>query len=79
MATNYIIVEHQTAEIAVLASSSTTKIKNNSISFDSLSDRVASLTIKLSKRYTRQIIQVYAPTSSYSDQEVEDFYELVTQ
>ena len=55
------------------------KLKHNIIHFDSLSDRVTSLTIKLSRRYTLQIIQVYAPTSSHSDEEVEEFYELVTQ
>ena len=55
------------------------KLKHNIINFDSLSGRVASLTIKLSRRYTLQIIQVYAPTSSHSDEEVEEFCELVTQ
>ena len=54
-------------------------LKNKITSYNSLLDRVASVTIKLLKRYILQIIQVYAPTSSHSDKEVEEFYELMTQ
>ena len=50
-------------------------IKNNVIKATSFSDRVAMLTIKLSKRYNAEIIQVYAPTSTYEDQVIEKFYE----
>ena len=55
------------------------KLKIKITSYNSLSDRVASVTIKLSNCYTLQIIQVYDPTSSHSDKEVEEFYELITQ
>ena len=44
-----------------------------------ISDRVASLTLKLSNKFDLKIIQVYAPTSTSSDEELETFYEEVTQ
>ena len=54
------------------------ELKNNIINFNSLSDGVASLVVKLSKRHTLQIIQAYPPTCSHTD-EVDEFYEMVTQ
>ncbi|XP_064424659.1 craniofacial development protein 2-like, partial [Latimeria chalumnae] len=51
------------------------RLKNNIVELESISDRIARLVLKISKRYELQISQIYAPTSSYSDEEVEDFYE----
>lgn len=45
--------------------------------FKGISERIISITLKLNKNYKIQMIQVYAPTSSYSDEEVEEFYHLV--
>lgn len=41
----------------------------------SVSNRVAYLIIRLSGRYSLKVIQVYAPTSAHSDEEVEDMYQ----
>ena len=71
MATSHTIAKYQTAESGV-GLIINQKLKHNIINFNNLSDRVASLKIKLSKRYALQIIQVYASTSSHSD-EVEEF------
>ena len=55
------------------------KFKENVIEFESISDRVARIVIQITRRYRMQIVQVYAPTSSYSDEEVESFYEDLSQ
>ena len=44
------------------------------VKYESASSRVASLTIKINKKYQMQVIQVYAPTSSHDDKEVEEMY-----
>ena len=51
------------------------RIENNIVEFFSLNERIASVTIKLSKRYNLKVVQVHAPTCSYSDDDVESFYE----
>ena len=43
--------------------------------FHATSNRVASVTIRISKRYKIRIIQVYAPTSVSSQEELEEFYD----
>ena len=53
------------------------RLKNNILEVEGVSDRLAKIEIKLSKRYNVQIIQVYAPTSSHTDDEIEEFYEEV--
>lgn len=50
----------------------------NILSLKKISSRVAYLTLRLSTKYTLKIIQVYAPTSSRTDEEVEAFYEDVS-
>ena len=50
-------------------------LANNVIKFKSASSRVAMVAIKLSKKYNVKVIQVYAPTSSYDDEEIEEMYE----
>lgn len=42
---------------------------------ESVSPRVCFLVLKLNQRYSIKIIQVYAPTSTYSDEDLETFYE----
>ena len=54
-------------------------IKDRIVQFEGESSRVASLTLKVNSRYQLQVIQVYAPTSSHSDEEVEDLYEEITR
>ena len=49
------------------------RLRNNIVEFEGISDRVARVVIKLNERYNLQIIQVYAPTTSHTDEEVEDF------
>ena len=44
-----------------------------------LGDRVCILTLKLNKKEVINLVQVYAPTSSYVDEEVEDLYELISK
>jgi len=53
-------------------------IKNKIMKYEGLNDRVASLTMKINSKYQLQIIQVYAPTTSHDDEEVEEFYEDLT-
>ncbi|CAG4966203.1 unnamed protein product [Colias eurytheme] len=50
----------------------------NIVEISSVSPRVAYLIIKISKRYSLKVIQVYAPTSAHSDEEVERLYEDVS-
>lgn len=47
--------------------------------FKSISPRVILITIQLNKTYSLKIIQAYAPTSRYIDEEVESFYKDVFQ
>ena len=54
-------------------------IAGNVLKFDSLSDRVAYVTIKLNKMYTLKVIQVYAPTSTSSEEEIEQFYDDISK
>ena len=55
------------------------EIAGNIVKCDSVSDRVAWIVIRLSKRYTLKIIQIYAPTSQSSDEEIESFYDDISQ
>ncbi|XP_046856000.1 craniofacial development protein 2-like [Xenia sp. Carnegie-2017] len=51
---------------------------HQSTDFEGRSDRAASITVKINSRYSLQVIQIYAPTSSHDDVEVEELYEEVT-
>ncbi len=44
------------------------------VNFFSIYKRVAGIIIKLNKRYKIKVLQVYASTSTHSDEEVEQFY-----
>ena len=50
-------------------------IVHNVISFRGLSDRVAELTVRINKRYQLKCVQIYLPTTSYPDEEIEKVYE----
>ncbi|XP_065064756.1 craniofacial development protein 2-like [Rhopilema esculentum] len=50
-------------------------IKDRVIEYKGESSRVTSLTLKVNSKYQLQVIQVYAPTSSHNDEEVEELYE----
>ena len=52
---------------------------NNIITIESVSSRVVYLILRISKRYSLKVIQVYAPTSSHPDDEVETMYEDVSR
>jgi exonuclease III len=54
-------------------------IKDRVVKYEGESSRVASLTLKVNSRYQLQVIQVYAPTSSHSDEEVEELYEEIAR
>ena len=47
--------------------------------FEGLSDRAASITVNINSRYSLQVIQMYAPTNSHEDWEVEERYEEISQ
>ena len=51
------------------------KLSGNIECFLSTSDRVASVTTCISRRYKLKIIQVYAPTSLSSQEELDNFYD----
>ncbi|XP_046862943.1 craniofacial development protein 2-like [Xenia sp. Carnegie-2017] len=50
-------------------------IKDRVVEYEGESSRVTSLTLKVNSKYQLQVIQVYAPTSSHSDEEVKELYE----
>ena len=50
-------------------------LQSNIEKFIATSDRVASVTLRISKRYRLTIIQVYAPTSVSSQEELDNFYD----
>ncbi|XP_037780209.1 craniofacial development protein 2-like [Penaeus monodon] len=51
------------------------KLKGNITEFHATSDRVASVKIKISKRYDIKIIQAHAPTSLSSQDALDEFYD----
>ncbi|XP_045506861.1 craniofacial development protein 2-like [Colias croceus] len=52
---------------------------NNILAIESVSSRVAYLILKISDRYSLKVIQVYAPTSTHSDEDVEVMYEDISR
>lgn len=51
----------------------------NLVQISSVSPRVCFAILKLNQRYNIKIIQAYAPTSQHTDEDVENFYDEVTQ
>ncbi|XP_066963543.1 craniofacial development protein 2-like [Macrobrachium rosenbergii] len=50
-------------------------LQSNNEKFTATSDRVIGVTLRISKRYRLTIIQVYAPTSVSSQEELDNFYD----
>ena len=53
-------------------------LAGNVIEFKGISDRICLVAIRLNEKCQVNIIQVYAPTSSYDDEVVENFYSQVS-
>ncbi|CAK1602653.1 unnamed protein product [Parnassius mnemosyne] len=52
---------------------------NNVVKIGSVSTRVAYLILRITKRYSLKVIQVYAPTSAHPDEKVEEIYEDISR
>jgi endonuclease/exonuclease/phosphatase family metal-dependent hydrolase len=50
-------------------------LANNVTEFKSVSDRLAFIILKINTNYSVKIVQVYAPTTAYEDEEVEELYD----
>ncbi|XP_057654761.1 uncharacterized protein LOC130893016 [Diorhabda carinulata] len=50
------------------------RLEKSIVTLKTISDRVAYITLSISKRYEIKIIQVYAPTTPHTDEEVDIFY-----
>lgn len=55
------------------------EIAKNVTEFKSTSDRVAMIVLKLNSRYSMKIVQVYMPTSTHPDEEIEEVYEEIEE
>lgn len=55
------------------------KIEHSITKYQAISERVIYLVIRLSRRYSIQIIHCYAPTSTASDESIQQFYEDITR
>ena len=53
------------------------KWKGNITRVSSVSSRVAELVLRIRDRYQLKIVQVYAPTTSHSDEETDNFYNII--
>ena len=53
------------------------KWKDNITRVSSGSSKVAELVIRITDRYQLKIVQVYAPTTSHSDEETDNFYKII--
>ena len=53
-------------------------LAGNVIEVKGISERICKLVLQLNKKCKINVVQVYAPTSSYEDEVVEDFYEKVS-
>ncbi|XP_072028100.1 uncharacterized protein [Amphiura filiformis] len=54
-------------------------IAGNITEVKGINERLAQLTVKINKRYKIKVIQVYAPTSTHNDEEVDKLYEEITE
>ena len=72
-ATYYAIVRQTTPpkKVGFLKNS---KLKDSIVRVNSIGHRVAELVLCITKRYKLNIVQVYAPTTSYSEEDMNSFY-----
>ena len=54
-------------------------IKDRVLEYRGDSSRVASFTIKINTKYHLQVVQIYTPTSTHDDEEVEEFHAEVSK
>ncbi|RVE42997.1 hypothetical protein evm_012343 [Chilo suppressalis] len=54
-------------------------LADNVVEMSSVSNRVVYLIIKLTERYSLKVVQVYAPTLTHSDDEVEDMFDDISR
>ncbi|XP_046976516.1 uncharacterized protein LOC124542632 [Vanessa cardui] len=54
-------------------------LADNVVEISSVSNRVAYLIIKLTERYSLKVVQAYAPTSTHSDDEVEELFDDISR
>ena len=54
-------------------------LAGNIVQFKGKSDRTAMIVVRLNSKYSVKVIQVYAPTSAYEDEVVEQMYEEINQ
>ncbi|XP_064076267.1 craniofacial development protein 2-like [Vanessa tameamea] len=54
-------------------------LADNVTEISSVSNRVAYLIIKLTERYSLKVVQAYAPTSTHSDDEVEEMFDDISR
>ena len=50
------------------------KLKDHIVSVNSISPRLGEVVLCIPRRYKLKIVQVYAPTTSYSDEDINNFY-----
>ena len=55
------------------------KWKEHIVRVNSISPRVAELVLRITKRYKVKIVQIYAPTTSYSEEDINSFYVAVDE
>ena len=55
------------------------KLKDNVKEFKGYGESVARITMRINGRTNLAIIQVYAPTSSHDDEEIDAFYEVLNK
>ena len=55
------------------------KLQTNIIEVKEINTRMATLTIRINNRYSMKIIQVYAPTSTSTEDDIEKFYDELSQ
>lgn len=53
--------------------------RENIMAYKGMSDRFAYIVLQIGQKYRIQIIKCYAPTSAYTDEDTEHFYDEITK